>query len=200
MHGVAAGGLDVSGLDLVPEGEPLLLCSNHMSNFDPLVLGATVSRVMYAMAKAELFRNPLLGAYLRACNCFPVKRDRTDVQALRAALAILSSGGVVVMYPEGHRSDGAPMRRFNPGAGYLAHKSGVRVLPSAIWGTERVLRRGRLLPARAFIHLRFGEPFLPIGPGPGPVTLDIERRVAALLPPALRPSADPVQGDREDQG
>ncbi|MGA9775441.1 MAG: lysophospholipid acyltransferase family protein [Candidatus Dormiibacterota bacterium] len=197
---VAAGGLDAAGLEHIPEQGPLLLCSNHVSNFDPLLLGATVPRVMHAMAKAELFQNRWLGRYLHSCNCIPVRRDRADAAALRSALAVLQAGGVVVLFPEGHRSHGVAMRSFSRGAGYLAWKSGVQVLPCAIWGTERVLPRGRLLPRRAQVHVRFGPVFLPVGAGPEAVTRDLERRVAALLPADRRPSADPDQGDGEDQG
>jgi 1-acyl-sn-glycerol-3-phosphate acyltransferase len=197
---VAAGGLDLRGLELVPETGPFLLCSNHVSNYDPLLLGATVPRLMHAMAKAELFRNPLLARYLRACNVFPIRREEADAAALRTALTVLKDGGVVVLFPEGHRSHGARMRPFSRGAGYLARRSGAPVLPCAIWGTERVLPPGKLWPGRAQIHLHFGPTFFPVGADSEGATRDLERRVAALLPPGLRPSADGDQGDGEDQG
>ena len=197
---VASGKPDLQGLELIPESGPLLLCSNHVSNYDPLVLGATVPRLMHAMAKAELFRNPLLAWYLRACNVFPIRREEADAAALRTALNVLKGGGVVVLFPEGHRSHGARMRPFSRGAGYLARRSGAPVLPCAIWGTERVLPRGKLRPRRAEVHLRFGPPFFPVGADSEAATRDLERRVAALLPPGLRPSADGNQRDGEDQG
>ena len=200
LRHVAVGGLDVQGLDLVPESGPLLLCANHVSNYDPLLLGATVPRLMHAMAKAELFRNPLLGWYLRACNVFPVRREEADAAALRTALLVLKGGGVVVLFPEGHRSHGGRMRPFSRGAGYLARRSGAPVLPCAIWGTEQVLPSGKLWPRRGRIHLRLGPTFLPLGADPEAATRDLERRVAALLPAELRPSADGDQGYGEDQG
>lgn len=196
----AQGGLDVEGLERVPATGPVLLCSNHVSNYDPLLLGATVPRLMHAMAKAELFRNPILGWYLRSCNCFPVRRDGADATAARTALRVLKGGGVVVLFPESHRSRGARMRAFTRGAGYLAQRSRVTVLPCAMWGTEGVLPRGRLLPRRARIHLRFGEPFIPAGASAELVTRDLQLRVAALLPPDRRPSTDPGEGDGEDEG
>ncbi len=196
---VAAGKPDVEGLELIPASGPLLLCANHASNYDPLLLGAAVPRLMHAMAKAELFQNPLLARYLRACNVFPIRREEADAAALRTALGVLKSGGVVVLFPEGHRSHGARMRPFSRGAGYLARRSGAPVLPCAIWGTERVLPRGKLRPRRAEVHLRFGPTFFPVGADSEAATRDLERRVAALLPPERRPSADGDQGDGEDQ-
>jgi 1-acyl-sn-glycerol-3-phosphate acyltransferase len=196
----ASGKPDIQGLELIPESGPLLLCSNHVSNYDPLLLGAVVPRVMHAMAKSELFRNPFLARYLRACNVFPIRREEADAAALRTALGVLKEGGVVVLFPEGHRSHGARMRPFSRGAGYLARRSGAPVLPCAIWGTEQVLPRGKLRPRRAEVHLHFGPTFLPVGADSEAATRDLERRVAALLPPGLRPLADGNQRDGEDEG
>jgi len=186
----AAPGSSVEGLDLVPKSGPLLVCSSHLSNFDPLVFGAWFPRVMHAMAKAEMFQNQILRAYLDRCNCFPVRRGSPDRQAIRAALAVLQSGSALVLFPEGHRSRGEGLLPFEPGAGYLALKSGVPVLPCAVWGTEHVLPRGSLIPRRAPIHLQVGEPFRPDPGTPEEASRQIHRQVAALLPLAYRGSAD----------
>ena len=186
----AAPGSTSEGLDLIPSAGPLLVCSSHMSNLDPLLLAARLPRVPHAMAKAEMFRNPVLRAYLNQCNCFPVRRGEPDRRAIRAALAVLKSGGVLVLFPEGHRSYGKGLLPFEPGAGYLAVRAGVPVLPCAVWGTETVLSRGALIPRRAPIHLRVGEPFVPLPGAPAEVSREIRRRVAAMLPASYRGSAD----------
>ncbi|MHB8395341.1 MAG: lysophospholipid acyltransferase family protein [Candidatus Dormibacteria bacterium] len=195
----ARGGLDVEGLERVPATGPLLVCSNHLSNFDPLVLGAVFPRVMHAMAKAELFDHRLLRLYLERCNCFPVRRHEPDRAALRAASIVLNSGGALVLFPEGHRSAGQGMLEFEPGVGYLARRTGATVVPCGIWGTERVLRAGGVVPHRAPIHLRVGSPWVPAGRDPVAITKEIERRVAEMLPERYRPSADRDQVDGEDQ-
>ncbi len=181
----ARGGLDAQGLEQVPRTGALLLCSNHLSNFDPLVFGAVFPRVMHAMAKAEMFSNPVLRAYLRRCNCFPVRRGQPDRAVLRAVGLVLESGGALVVFPEGHRSGGR-MLAFEPGVGYMATRSQALVVPCAIWGTESVLPKGALIPRRADIHLRVGRPYLPRGETPAEVSADIQEHVAALLPERYR--------------
>jgi 1-acyl-sn-glycerol-3-phosphate acyltransferase len=196
----AQGGVRAEGLELVPPTGPILVCSNHVSNLDPLLLGARIPRVVHAMAKAEMFRNPLVRTYLEWCNCFPVRRGQADRSAMRSALAVLGSGGALVLFPEGHRSPNQGLQAFEAGAGYIALRSRVQVVPCAVWGTEAALPIGALVPRRAVIHLRVGQPFLPTSASPVEVSLEIQRRVAQLLPEAYRGLTDPDQVDGEDEG
>jgi 1-acyl-sn-glycerol-3-phosphate acyltransferase len=186
----AAGGVRLEGLSQVPGEGPLLICSNHVSNFDPLVYAALLPRVLHALTKAELFSNPILGGFLIRCNCIPVRRGTPDRPAIRGALAVLRSGGALLLFPEGHRAEDG-MQDFEAGAGFLASRSRATVLPCAIWGTERVLPKHTLLPRRAPIFVRLGEPFQPLGQDPLAVSREIQGRVAELLPVSYRSSADP---------
>lgn len=187
----ARGGLQLEGLANVPGEGPLLICSNHVSNFDPLVYAAIVPRVIHALTKAELFSNPLLRAFLLRCNCIPVRRGAPDRAAVRGALSVLDSGGALLLFPEGHRAPGGGMLPFEAGAGYLALRSGAVVLPCAIWGTEHVLPQHKLRPRRGRIWVRLGEPFRPVGEDPVAISREIQATVARLLPERYRPSADP---------
>ncbi|MGC1183580.1 MAG: lysophospholipid acyltransferase family protein [Candidatus Dormiibacterota bacterium] len=196
---VAAGGVRVEGMGNVPGDGPLLICSNHVSNFDPLLWAALLPRVLHALTKAELFANPVLGGFLIRCNCIPVRRGTSDRLAIRSALAVLQSGGALLLFPEGHRAQGGLME-FEGGAGFLATRSGAAVLPCAVWGTEKILPKHRLIPRRGVIQVRLGEPFHPLGQDPLAVSRQIQSRVSDLLPGAYRGSADRGELDREDQG
>jgi 1-acyl-sn-glycerol-3-phosphate acyltransferase len=187
---VAVGGVQLEGLANVPSDGPLLICSNHVSNFDPLVYAAILPRVLHALTKAELFTNRVLGGFLLRCNCIPVRRGTADRLAIRGALAVLRSEGALLVFPEGHRAEGDGMLAFEAGAGFLAVRSGAMVLPCAIWGTERVLPRHKLLPRRAPISVRLGEAFHPLATDPLAASQEIEARVSGLLPLAYRGSAD----------
>ena len=186
----ASGGLQLDGLANVPASGPLLICSNHLSNFDPLVYAACLPRVLHALTKAELFQTGLGRAFFLRCNCIPVRRGAPDRLAMRGALAVLASGGALLLFPEGHRATGAGMRGFELGAGYLAWRSGATVLPCAIWGTEAVLPKGRLVPRRRPISVRIGAPFHPAAQEPAAISREIQTRVAALLPQRYQGSAD----------
>lgn len=186
---VAAGGVRLEGMSNVPKDGPLLICSNHVSNFDPLLWAALLPRVLHALTKAELFANPILGGYLIRCNCIPVRRGTSDRRAIRSALAVLQSGGALLLFPEGHRAH-AGLLEFEAGAGFLATRSGAAVLPCAVWGTEKILPKHRLIPRRGVIHIRLGEPFQPRGRDPLAASQEIESRVSDLLPEGHRRSAD----------
>ncbi|HUY08532.1 MAG TPA: lysophospholipid acyltransferase family protein [Candidatus Dormibacteraeota bacterium] len=186
----AKGGLELEGLANVPSEGSLLICSNHVSNFDPLVYAAIIPRVIHALTKAELFGNPVMRAFLLRCNCIAIRRGAPDRLAVRGALAVLRSGGALLLFPEGHRAAAGGMLEFEPGAGYLAVRSGATVLPCAIWGTEEVLPKHRLVPRRGRIAVRLGQPFRPVGEDPVAVSRELQAAVARLLPERYRSSAD----------
>lgn len=187
----AVGGVQLEGVANVPSEGRLLICSNHVSNFDPLVYAALLPRVLHALTKAELFTHPVMRAFLVRCNCIPVRRGAPDRLAVRGALAVLRSGGALLLFPEGHRAPTGGMLAFESGAGYLALRSGAAVLPCAIWGTEDVLPRHKLVPRRGRVWVRLGRPFRPVGEAPAAISQEIQAAVAQLLPERYRPSADP---------
>jgi 1-acyl-sn-glycerol-3-phosphate acyltransferase len=110
------------------------------------------------MAKAELFRVPLLGALIARLNARPVRREGADAGALRTALRILHEGGVLLMFPEGTRGPEGTLREAKPGAAMLAVLSGATVVPVFIRGSGRAWPRGQRLPRPAKVTVTFGEP------------------------------------------
>jgi len=136
-----------------------LIVSNHVGAVDPPLIGAWTPRPVWFMAKAELFRGLFLRWLVRSYHAFPVIRHSPDRKALRRAFDLLRQGEAVVLFPEGHRSEDARLQRAEPGAGFVARRSGAPILALGIWGTEKVLgRRGRF-PRRAPVSMQFGRPF-----------------------------------------
>ena len=188
--------LAFEGLDNIPEGPgPLILASNHLSNLDPLIYGAFFPRTLFAMAKKELFPNRLAAWIWAGCNTFPVDRGTADRHALRIAIDVLRRGGRLLLFVEGTRATSPGMKRAEPGAGFLIRRAAppggsIPVLPAAVWGTEKALVKGRMLPRRVTLHVRFGPVFEPtLGAGHRDdlaVADQVAARVAALLPPEYR--------------
>ena len=148
------------GTEHVPSEGALLLVCNHVSIADPIVLMvAARPRRTAMMAKSELFRFSTLGWYLRRLRAFPVRRATADVAAVRHAIRVLDRGECLVVYPEGWVSRSGIMRKGHPGAGMLALREGVTVVPVVTWDTQ--LFRG---PARVV----FGPPIDMSGIAQGP--------------------------------
>jgi len=142
----------------VPRSGPLLMVSNHVGAIDPAIIGAWTPRPVWFMAKAELFKGSW-GWLMRGYHAFPVVRHSPDRTALRRAFDLLKQGSAVVLFPEGHRSENARLLRAEPGAGFIARRSGAPLLPIAITGSQNVLGRHQMIPRRAEVEMTFGQPF-----------------------------------------
>lgn len=151
--------LEVVNAGLVPATGPVLLVSNHVSMLDPPLVGGAAPRPLVFMAKEELFRIPLFGRLIRALNARPVRRDGSDMRALKAALAVLAEGHAVLVFPEGTRGEeGGTLREGKPGVGMLAVLSGAPVVPVFVSGSGAALPRGRALPRPTKVRVSFGPP------------------------------------------
>ena len=131
----------VIGKENFPEEGGVLLCSNHIHNFDPEVVGITAPRPIHFMAKEELFSVPILGKILPHINAFPVKRGMSDRGALRQGLAILKEDKVLGLFPEGTRSKTGELGEGLAGAGFFALRSNAHVVPCAIIGPYKPFKR-----------------------------------------------------------
>jgi 1-acyl-sn-glycerol-3-phosphate acyltransferase len=184
----------VEGQEFVPESGPIILAPNHVSYLDPVVVGVAVSRRIHFMAKKELFRNPLIGWFLRALQAYPVTRERVDPSTLKRTLSYLAAGQAVLMFPEGTRGDGLALRPAKPGIAVVAARSGAAVVPVFHWGAERVLPRGCRRVRRVPLRVRFGPPLVfPTSGHPDREAVEafcqkLMVAIAALRPPAEHPS------------
>jgi len=152
--------------DKVPASGAFVLAPNHYSEIDPVVMGYTLWRVGRAprfLAKASLFKVPVVGAVLRGTGQVPVERGGRASTTLEAAQELVAKGRPVIVYPEGSLTrdpDMWPMRG-KTGAVRLALEHGIPVIPAAHWGTQDLMARyGKKIsvfpPAK--ITVKFGDP------------------------------------------
>ncbi len=150
----------------IPPSGPLILAPNHISHFDPPLIGAIFPRHVDWMAMEELFRNEHFARALALTGAFRVQRDGSDRTALRTAAHRLRAGRVVGIFPEGGIRagetsilEGAPMR---PGVAALALLGQAPILPCVIAGTDRLYRTGNWL-RRPPVWILTGVPIAPTG-------------------------------------
>jgi 1-acyl-sn-glycerol-3-phosphate acyltransferase len=154
------GGSRVEGQAYVPRTGGVLLCPNHVCDFDPPTVGATIPRPAWFMAKSELFSMRFLSWLLPRIHAFPIKRDTADRAALTKAEALLKAGEAVVIFPEGGGNDEGTLQPLHPGALLVALRAKVPVVPVALINTNKILPYGSLKLRRSPEPVRviFGEP------------------------------------------
>lgn len=131
----------------LPKSGPFILAPNHYSEIDPIAMGAAVwhlGRVPRFMAKASLFKIPVLGRLLRASGQIPVEREGGSRNSpIGAASQLIANEAGVIVYPEGTLTRDPELwpMRGKSGAVRLALESGIPLIPVAHWGTQHLMPR-----------------------------------------------------------
>ncbi len=155
----------VDGVEHVPAEGPVLLASNHRAALDTGVITFATPRQVKFLGKAEYFvgkgvKGRLMAGFLGGLGYVPVERGNAQagLAALEAARKVLDAGGVFAIYPEGTRSLDGRLHRGHTGVAALALATGAKVVPVAMFGTEKLQPKGARIPRLAKIGVRFGEP------------------------------------------
>ena len=172
------------GINHVPLRGPVVFTSNHMTNFDVILIEFVMPRSIFYMAKSEIFTNPVMSWIYRNFGAFPVRRGEKDIWATRYARHVLENNEMLGMFPEGTRSKEARLRPGKTGAARLALETGAPILPIGVYGTENLLNPWY---QRQRVIINFGE-LIQAKPGDAPLELTdrIMYAIADLLPPKYR--------------
>ncbi|MGD8628796.1 MAG: lysophospholipid acyltransferase family protein [bacterium] len=129
-------GMVTRGGERVPAKGGVIIASNHISYFDPPVVGCGIPRELHFMAKEELFKNPVFAAIIRSYNAIPLKRSVGDMAALRKAVKLIRQGRAVLMFPEGTRSLSGKLLKAKAGVGMIGVMTSAPIVPVHVEGTN----------------------------------------------------------------
>ena len=149
--------IEIFGKKHIPKHGGFILASNHVSNLDPIALGAACPRKLNFMARHDLFYNAWFCWLISTLGAFPVKRESYDLSALKEAMQRLKNGKALLLFPEGSRRINGLSTQAQPGIGFLAAKLGVPVIPAFIRGTEIALPKGAKFIRTKKISVYFGK-------------------------------------------
>lgn len=155
--------VSVKGEENMPAG-PVLIVSNHQSNFDIPVLMSSLKKPAGFLSKVEVKKMPFLPHWMEVMNCVFVDRKnrRQAVLSLKDGAEKLKAGHSLIIFPEGTRSKGEDLAEFKTGALRMAAGAGVPIVPVAIDGTYDIMEKHggwRFKPSNVIVTVC--EPFLP---------------------------------------
>lgn len=178
----------ILGHEKIPRTGPVIVACNHVSYLDPTIVGAAVKRECAFIARSELWQVKVLAWFMPRLGAFPIHKDRVDRQAIKLALEALEKGLVLVIFPEGTRSDTATLRPAEHGVALLVQKSGAPVVPAAVIGPEKMLPVHAKFIKPGRITCVFGDPIhFPPGTPREDILRETMRAIAALLTAHGRP-------------
>ena len=138
--------IELAGLERVPESAPVIFAVNHPNALiDPLFLLCFAPRRVSFLAKAPLFRLPLIGWIVRALDCIPVYRRQDNVstagnrETFARSRDVLQRGGAIAIFPEGTTHSDPRLRELKTGAARIALGASIRVniVPTGLYYTAK---------------------------------------------------------------
>ena len=151
------GTLTVYGRENIPEKGGVIVASNHISYLDPPLVGSVLPRIATFMARKGLFDVPVLRWMIRRA-AFPVDRENPKPSSIKDAVKRLKKGEVLVLFPEGKRSETGELQEAKRGVDVIAKMSRAAVVPTLLVGSDKALPSAAKWLKRADISVVFGKP------------------------------------------
>jgi len=152
-------GYRVDGKENWPVGQGGLVCSNHQSLIDPIILGLSYPGRLNYLARESLFRVPAFRWVIESLQAIPIKRDGLGIGGLKEALRRLKRDEKVLIFPEGTRTPDGEIQPFQPGFLAIARRGKVPVIPIGFDGGFAAWPRNRRFPRLSTIRVCIGAPF-----------------------------------------
>ena len=177
---------DITGTEHVPPAGGAVMAINHTGYLDFTFAGLAAQpagRLVRFMAKKEVFDHKVSGPLMRGMRHIAVDRA-SGAESYQAAVTALREGEIVGVFPEATISQSFDLKDFKTGAARMAMEAAVPLLPCVIWGSQRIMTKGRKRDLRRGQHVRIviGEPFTPDPAGDASAsTAELKARMSALL-------------------
>ena len=184
--------IHTTGAENIPLSGPAVIATNHVGYLDFVFVGAAArerKRLVRFMAKAEVFKHKIAGPLMRGMKHIPVDRFGRASQAIDDAVAALRRGEVVGMFPESTISRSFVPAAGKTGAARMAMQAGAPLIPGAVWGTQRILTKGRPknFQRDVVVTVTLGEPIpYDANDDPEKVTIELMQRIEELVDRAQR--------------
>lgn len=179
--------ISTSGTEHIPLSGPAVIATNHVGYLDFTFVGYAArerKRLVRFMAKQEVFEHPIAGPLMRGMKHIPADRFGRTELAIERSVDAVQNGEIVGMFPEGTISRSFVPRIGKTGAARIAMKAGAPLIPGAVWGSQRILTKGRPknFERGVDISVDFGPP-LEYGDGDDPqsVTDALMVRITELV-------------------
>jgi 1-acyl-sn-glycerol-3-phosphate acyltransferase len=154
------GRIKIIGKENIPYGKPYVVAMNHVSIFDPPLVGAFWPEQLEIIGAADVFDKPGQGQVLKAYGVIPVHRGDYDRALLNKIIHIIKSGLPLLIAPEGGRSHVPAMRRAKSGIAYIIEQTEVPVVPAALVGTTGDFWQRAKRGERPRLEMRIGKPII----------------------------------------
>ncbi len=154
--GLTKSTVEVLGQENIPQNTAVVVIGNHQSYLDIPVLMGYLDKPIAFISKSEVLKVPVLSKAMKLMQCtFLVRTDmRQSVKAMAEAVETVKKGYSMVIFPEGTRSKGGPVKEFKAGSFKLAYKSAVPILPVTIDGTFRLFEeKGKVQSGKVIITI-----------------------------------------------
>jgi 1-acyl-sn-glycerol-3-phosphate acyltransferase len=151
----------VVGADNIPLTGPVLIAPIHRSNVDFAFSLFISPRKIFFMAKDGVFHPAIVGALLIRLGAFPVNRNSADRESMRLSEEVLRRGQALLLFPEGTRKSGTSVEALHDGVVFIAARTGAKIVPVGIAGSERAMPVGAKIPRFTKIQIVVGKPIDP---------------------------------------
>lgn len=148
----------IKGRNNIPAKGKMIFVSNHQSNLDAVIIGTKIlKRRFWFMAKSELFKHKLSGAFFKSIGMYPVNRSKNDIKSVKKTLSLLNAGKAICIFPEGTRLQAEDVSNLKNGTALFALKTHSPIVPSVLISKPKLFKFNTMIIGKPFVLSEMDE-------------------------------------------